>query len=208
VPENGNIQTDVPPNPSEPSFGLRQSGADRTQPAARDLSRYDNRDYDPGRGRLVRALWYVVSLMLFESGCLPVSAPKRWLLRCFGARVGRGLVVKPHVRIKYPWRLTVGDHVWIGQEVWIDNLAEVRLGSHVCLSQRAYLCTGSHDPRRESFDLITRPIEIEDGAWLAAGCLVLPGIRVGAGAVLAAGSVVTKDVPEGATVAGNPARAI
>jgi putative colanic acid biosynthesis acetyltransferase WcaF len=171
-----------------------------------DLEHFDNPEYRPGRGPAVRALWYFVSLLIFESGWLPFSGPKRWLLRWFGARIGRGLVIKPHVRIKYPWRLVVGDHCWIGQEVWIDNLDDVHLGDHVCVSQRTYLCTGSHDYQKRSFNLVTRPIRVENGAWLGAQSLVLAGVTVRANAIVAAGSVVSKDVAEATIVAGNPAR--
>ena len=170
-----------------------------------DLSLYDNRDYHRGRSLLVYGSWYLTSLLLFESGWFPFSRIKTWLLRFFHAKIGRGVVIKPHVRIKYPWRLTVGDHCWIGQEAWIDNLADVTLGSHVCISQKAYLCTGSHDHRRRTFDLITRPIRVEDGAWLGAGCIVLGGVTIGANSIVAAGSVVSKDVPPAAIMVGNPA---
>jgi len=122
--------------------------------------------------------------------------------------MGTGVVIKSQVRIKYPWRLVVGDHCWIGQEVWIDNLADVQLGSHVCVSQRSYLCTGSHDHRQRTFDLITKPITVRNGAWLGAGCLVLGGVTVEANAIVAAGSVVTKDVAAATIVAGNPAKLI
>jgi putative colanic acid biosynthesis acetyltransferase WcaF len=170
-----------------------------------DLAAFDNSDYRPGRGRFILAVWYFLSLLIFESGWFPLSRPKAWLLRWFGARIGRGLVIKPHARIKYPWRLIVGDHCWIGQEVWIDNLADVTLGSHVCVSQKAYLCTGTHDYRRRTFDLVTRSISVGDGAWLGAGCLVLGGVTVGTNAIVAAGSLVTRDVSPAAIVAGNPA---
>jgi putative colanic acid biosynthesis acetyltransferase WcaF len=170
-----------------------------------DLSLYDNRHYQRGRSSIVYGLWYFTSLILFESGWFPISSLKVRLLRWFGAKVGRGVVIKPHVRIKYPWRLTAGDHCWIGQEAWIDNLADVALGSHVCVSQRTYLCTGSHDYRSRTFDLITRPIRVEDGAWLGAGCIVLGGVTVGTNAIVAAGSVVTRDVAPAAIVVGNPA---
>jgi putative colanic acid biosynthesis acetyltransferase WcaF len=173
-----------------------------------DLSRYDNRGYSPGRGRIVRGLWYFVSLVVFESGWLPFVRPKRWLLRRFGAKIGKGLVIKPRVWIKFPWRLVVGEHCWIGQGVWIENLAAVRLGSHVCISQQVYLCTGSHDYRQPTFDLITRPIRIGCGAWLGARSLVLFGVRIGANAVVAAGSVVTNEVPAAAVVAGVPAHPV
>ena len=170
-----------------------------------NLAAFDNSTYDPGRGFFVRTLWYYASLLFMESGWLPSSGFKTRLLRLFGARIGAGLVIKPHVRIKYPWRLTVGDHCWIGQGVWIDNLADVRLGSHVCLSQLAYLCTGSHDHRRRTFDLVTRPIRVDDGAWVAARATLLPGVTIGANALAAGGSVVTKNVEPGDIVAGNPA---
>ena len=170
-----------------------------------DLASFSNRDYYPGRGLWMRTLWYFVSLLVFESGWMPWGRPKIWLLRLFGARIGPGLVIKPHVRIKYPWRLAVGVHSWIGQNVWIDNIENVSIGDHVCLSQLTYLCTGGHDHRRRTFDLVARPIQIKNGAWLGASCLVLGGITVHANAIVAAGSVVTKEVAQGTIVAGNPA---
>ena len=84
-----------------------------------------------------------LSALVFESGWVPLMGPKRWLLRIFGATIGDGLIIKPDVWIKYPWRLAVGDHCWIGKGTCIDNLADVRLGSHVCMSQQAYVCTGA-----------------------------------------------------------------
>ena len=112
------------------------------------------------------------------------------------------------MRIKYPRLLRIGDDCWIGEGVWIDNLAIVRLGNNVCLSQGAYLCTGSHDYRRPTFDLIVKPIVIEAGVWVAAHAVVLPGVTIGEGAVVAAGSIVAKDVPGGVIAAGSPCRVI
>ena len=185
---------------------MTSKNEDRSPEPYVDLASFDRTRYQPGRGFGVRLLWYFVSLVVFEGGWVPVSRPKSWLLRLFGARIGRGVVIKPHVRIKYPWRLSVGDHCWIGQEAWIDNLADVQLGDHVCLSQRVYLCTGSHDYRRQSFDLITATIQVGSGAWIGAASLVLGGIEVGPNAIVAAGSVVTRNVAEATIVAGNPAR--
>ena len=213
MPEECSSNSPSPREPGTPATGLNaEAGVSSSRqatetPAWVDLASFDNRPhYDPGRGWPIRCAWYFVSLLFFESGWLPLSGVKRWLLRQFGARVGQGVVVKPNVRIKYPWRLTIGDHCWIGQDVWIDNVADVDVGNHVCLSQLAYLCTGSHDHRRRSFDLITGAIRIGNGAWIGARALVLGGITVHANAVVAAGSIVTRDVAPAAIVAGNPAR--
>jgi len=171
-----------------------------------DLSVYTVGDYTPGRGLVVQLLWYYTSLLLFESAWLPASKLKLAILRCFGARIGQGVVLKPNVRIKFPWRLQVGDHCWIGQQVWIDNIAPVRIGSHVCISQGVYFCTGNHDHRKTTFDLIARPITVASGAWVAARSLLLAGVNVGANALVAAGAVVTKDVAAEKIVGGSPAR--
>lgn len=165
-------------------------------------------NYSPGRSFIVRVAWYFCSLLLFEGGWLPISRPKLSLLRLFGATVGRGVVVKPNVRIKFPWKLRVGENTWIGQEVWIDNLAEVTIGDNCCLSQGVYLCTGSHDHQRTTFDLVLGSITIESQCWIASKSVVLPGVRVGEGAVVAAGSVVVKNVDAGTIVGGCPATAI
>lgn len=113
--------------------------------------------------------------------------------------------MKPGVRVKFPWRLSVGDHAWIGEQVWIDNLAEVSVGAHACLSQGAYLCTGSHDWSSEAFDLITRPIVIEDHAWLGAGAALAPGAIMRKGAVLSMAAFGRGELSEWTIYAGNPA---
>jgi putative colanic acid biosynthesis acetyltransferase WcaF len=172
------------------------------------LREYSPAGYAPGRGKLICASWYIVSLVVLESGWFPVYRLKRWILRLFGASVGRGVVIKPHVRIKYPWQLSIGDHSWIGEEAWIDNLAPVSIANDVCISQGVYLCTGSHDHQRVTFDLIVKPIVIEAEAWVATRAVVLQGVTVGTGAVVAAGSVAAKDVPAGMIVGGCPAKLI
>ena len=173
-----------------------------------DLSTFRNPEYKPGRGVFVRTLWYYCSLLLFESGWLPVSGIKVRILRLFGARIGSGVVFKPHVRIKYPWRLVIGDHCWIGQNVWIDNIADVTIGNHVCVSQYAYFCTGNHNHRSPAFDLVAKPIVVQTGAWVGARVTLLGGVTIHANAIAAAGAVVLKSVPAATIVGGNPAKEI
>ena len=120
--------------------------------------------------------------------------------------MGRGVVLKPGVRVKYPWRLSIGGHSWIGEDVWIDNLVEVRIGANACLSQGAYLCTGNHDWSDPSFGLRVLPIVLEDGAWLGTRALICPGVTIGESGVAAAGSVVMKSIPAFEIHSGNPAQ--
>ncbi|OYT71274.1 MAG: colanic acid biosynthesis acetyltransferase WcaF [Chloracidobacterium sp. CP2_5A] len=154
-----------------------------------DLSRFDNAWYRPGP-TLKRALWALVNAWVLKSDLPYPSAFKAALLRAFGARVGRGVVIKPNVNIKYPWFLSIGDFTWIGEGAWIDNLAQVAIGAHACISQGAYLLTGNHDYAAPRFDLMIAPIEIADGAWVGAKSVVLPGTRLESHVVVAAGSVI------------------
>jgi putative colanic acid biosynthesis acetyltransferase WcaF len=170
-----------------------------------DLSSYSPGRFDRGAGRLKEVLWLVVSLVLFRLCPFSFSALKCSVLRAFGAKIGKNVTIKPQVKITFPWKLTVGDHVWLGEECWLLNLERITLGSHVCISQRAFLCTGSHDYTRIRFDLITKPILLENGAWLGAGCWVGPGVTVGAHAVLTAGSVAAKNLETNGIYRGNPA---
>lgn len=168
-----------------------------------DLSAFENPEYDPGAFWL-RGLWFVVNALFFKSP-LPGSFWKRSLLRLFGANLGKGVIIKPRVNIKYPWFLSVGDHVWIGEEVWIDNLGTVSIGSHTCISQGAMLLCGNHDHRLPSFDLIVQSITLEEGVWVGAQAVVGPGVRLASHAFLTLGSVAVTDLPEYGIYQGNPA---
>jgi len=169
------------------------------------LSSFDNKWYSPGRNKLVRSLWFFLGLPILRSHLLPFSTIRQAVLRCFGAKLGRGIVLKPGIRVKYPWLLAIGDHSWIGEDVWIDNLAEVRIGTQVCISQGAYLCTGNHDWSDPRFNLRVQGIELGDGSWIGAGVLICPGVRVEECGVATAGSVITKSIAAFEIHSGNPA---
>ena len=170
-----------------------------------ELGRYDNSWFQPGRSWLWQAAWLCGGLTILRCSWLPSSALRVRLLRWFGAQVGSGVVIKPGVRVKYPWHLKVGDHCWIGEDCWIDNLTQVELGSNVCLSQGAYLCTGNHDWSDPAFGLILGAITLENGSWVGARAVIAPNVTLGEHAVAAAGSVVTKSIPAWKVYAGNPA---
>jgi putative colanic acid biosynthesis acetyltransferase WcaF len=172
-----------------------------------NLEAFDNSHYHSGAGRLKMILWYLANALLMNSA-LPFSGMKARMLRLFGARIGKGVVLKPYINIKYPWKLEIGDHCWIGEQVWIDNLDQVRVGSHVCISQGAMLLCGNHNYRRSTFDLITGPITLEDGVWIGAKTVVCPGVLCGSHSVLTVGSVATKNLEAYTIYAGNPAAAV
>jgi putative colanic acid biosynthesis acetyltransferase WcaF len=171
------------------------------------LDIYSTDDFSRGRPAWLEALWLLVQPLLLSSP-FPGSWLRVLLLRLFGARIGCGVTIKPGVRVKFPWRLVVGDHCWIGEHVWLDNLAEIRIGNHCCLSQAAYLCTGSHDWSKASFDLIAKPIVLQDQVWLAARSTIGPGVTVGTGAVLSLGSVAIRDLADWQIHQGTPAVAL
>lgn len=170
-----------------------------------DLSQYTKAGYTPGSNAFVRGLWYVTNMIFFKSSWCTCYGLKRGLLRMYGAHVGSKVVIKPCVNIKYPWYLTIGDNSWIGENVWIDNLADVKIGRNCCISQGAMLLCGNHDYTKESFDLITGKIELKDGAWVGAKALVCPGVTLEEGSVLTACSVATKDLTKDGIYQGNPA---
>jgi putative colanic acid biosynthesis acetyltransferase WcaF len=172
------------------------------------LDQFDNRWYKPGGNVVKRTLWFCVNMVFFKSSILPFYGLKRSLLRLFGAKIGKGVVIKPCVIIKYPWKLKIGDFTWIGENVWIDNLAYVEIGAHACISQGAYLLTGNHDYKKSTFDLMVKPIEIEDGAWIGAKSIVCPGVKVRSHAVLTAGAVATKSLDAFMIYQGNPAQPV
>jgi putative colanic acid biosynthesis acetyltransferase WcaF len=163
---------------------------------------------DRGRSRMVEALWHLAKCLFFLPAWPWPSALRCQLLRCFGASVGAGVVIKPRVNVHLPWKLAVGDFTWIGEEVFILNFEPVRIGANCCVSQRTFLCTGNHDYRQPDMPYRNQPIVLEDGAWVGAQVFVAPGVTLGTDAVIAAGSVVTKSQPAGMLCGGNPCVAI
>ena len=159
-----------------------------------ELSKFDNSWYDPGGGTLKRLVWYFANILFLMSPWNPSSRLKVWILRLFGARIGKGVVIKPKVNVKYPWNLEVGNFVWIGEGVWIDNLTSVRIGDNVCLSQGAMLLCGNHNYKKPTFDLIVGHITLEEGAWMGAKSVAVGGITMKSHSVLSVNSVANKDL--------------
>ena len=154
-----------------------------------DLSIFDNKEFDRGASKWKEVLWLFTRSLLFAPFFPLPSIIKVAALRAFGAKIGNAVVIRSRVNITMPWHFRCGDHVWIGDEVMILSLAKVSIGSHVCVSQRAFLCTGSHDFSKPAFDLIAEPIDIGDGSWICAQAFVGPGSTVPSETMVKAGSV-------------------
>lgn len=172
------------------------------------LSEFDGSNFDKGAGFLKVIAWYFVNALIVRASWNPFMGIKVALLRAFGAKIGKRLVIKNNVVIKSPWNLVVGDDCWLGEDCWIDNLDRVRIGNNVCVSQGAMLLTGNHDYTIVSMPYRNAPILIEDGAWIGAKTIVCPGVTVHRNAILTVGSVATKDMEENGIYQGNPAQKI
>ena len=173
-----------------------------------NLENYTTGDFKIGRGKIIQTLWYFTNVLFFLNPLNPVSSLKVLLLKSFGAKIGKGVVIKPGVNIKYPWKLTVGNYSWIGEKVWIDNLDEVVIGNNTVLSQGAMLLCGNHNFKKSSFDLITKPIILEDGVWIGAKSIITGGVTCKLHSVLAVNSVASNDLKEYTIYRGNPAEGV
>ncbi len=168
-----------------------------------DLSKFNNSWYNPG-GKIKRLIWFAVNFFIFQNRLNGWTGIKVFFLRLFGAKVGQNVVIKPNVNIKYPWKLTIGDNTWIGEQVWIDNLGEVTIGKNVCLSQGAMLLCGNHNYKSESFDLMVGDITLEDGVWIGAHAVVCPAVTCHSHAILSVNSVATSNLDAYTIYQGNP----
>lgn len=159
---------------------------------------------DIGAGRLKQICWYFTNILFFKNSFIFSSGIKVSLLKLFGAVVGNGVVIKPRVNIKYPWKLIIGNHTWIGEQVWIDNLSMVTIGNNVTISQGALILTGSHDHSKVSFDFISHPVVLEDGAWIGAKAVVYGGVTCHSHSILGIGGVAESDLATYTIYKGNP----
>ena len=126
---------------------------------------------------------------------MPGTIWRKFILIAFGAKLGRCIRLSPGIKIKMPWRLSVGNYSWIGEDVWIDNLSMVKIGNNVCISQGVYLCTGNHDFKKINFNLICEPIIINSESWIGSKVIIGPGNIIGKGSVIKMGSIITQSVP-------------
>ena len=161
-----------------------------------------------GRSSLVVQFWWLVQSLLIHISPQFMYGWRRLILRSFGAKIGKNVIIRPSVTITYPWKVSIGDYSWIGDNVELYSLGEIEIGSDVVISQKSYLCAASHDYDKEDFPIWSKKITIEDECWLATDVYVAPGVTIGAGTVVGARSSVFKDLPANKICVGSPAIAI
>ncbi len=171
-----------------------------------DLRLYNQSKFDRGRPGWLILLWWFVQAIAFPLTPHPCNSIRSGLLRLFGAKIGRGAVIRPTARFTYPWKIEIGDYSWIGDDVVLYSLERIAIGKHCVISQKSYLCTGTHDPQDPAFGLITAPVIINNGVWIAADCFIGPGVEIGANALIGARSSVFKNMPASFVCTGTPCR--
>lgn len=171
-----------------------------------DLRLYDQSWFDRGRSGWFILLWWLVQAIAFPLSPHNLHGFRRWLLRLFGAKIGKGVSIRPTARFTYPWKVEIGDYSWIGDDVVLYSLDRITIGSQCVISQECYLCTGSHDLQDVAFGLITAPIEIGNGVWIAADCFIGCGVKIGANAAIGARSSVFSHIREQQVAWGTPCK--
>lgn len=170
------------------------------------LDLYNQSNYSRGRGGITVLIWWFIQGTLFRFSIHNMYGWRRFLLRLFGANIGKNVQIRSSAKFTYPWKVEIGDYSWIGNNVEFYSLDNIQVGNHCIVSQNSYLCTGSHDLQDPTFSLITKPIIIKDGAWVASDVFVYPGVIIHEMAVAGARSTVTKDIPANEIHAGSPAK--
>ncbi len=173
-----------------------------------DLSSFKLPENFRGRNVFMVQFWWIVQATFFRWSPQFAYGYRRWLLKRFGASVGDAVLLRPSVTVTYPWKVSIGDYAWIGDNVCLYSLANISIGPHAVISQNSYICGGDHDPRDASFAIRGRAISIGAGAWVAADVFIAPGVSIGDGAVIGARSSVFKDMPEGMFCCGTPCKVI
>lgn len=171
-----------------------------------DLSQYNTPKDFRGKSKITVQLWWVVHAFLFKPSPQVLYGWRRFLLRSFGAEIGKGVIIRPSAQITYPWKVRIGDYSWIGDNVVLYSLGDIIIGKNTVISQKSYICTGTHDYSKTEFPILAKNIVIEDECWLATDVFVSPGVTICKGVVVGARSTVIKDLESNSVYVGSPAK--
>ncbi|WP_017295109.1 WcaF family extracellular polysaccharide biosynthesis acetyltransferase [Geminocystis herdmanii] len=170
-----------------------------------DLSQYNSK-FDRGKPQWMIFLWWLIEGVIFPLTPHNLNGFRSSLLRLFGAKIGKGVVIRPTVKIYFPWKVEIGDYSWVGDQVYLYSLDYIKIGCHTVISQKSYLCTGSHNFDDVKFPLITNPITIGNGVWIATDCFIAPDVKIGANTLIGARSSVFKSISSESIAWGNPCK--
>jgi len=173
-----------------------------------NLNLYKTPDNFRGKSKITVQLWWLVQALFFSTTPQFMYGWRRFLLKCFGAKIGKNVIIRPSAKFTYPWKIKIGDYSWIGDDVVLYSLGEIEIGAHTVVSQKSYLCTGSHDYTKNDFPIYSKKIIIEDECWLATDVFVSPGVTIGRGTVVGARSTVIKDLNSNSVYVGSPVKFI
>lgn len=161
-----------------------------------------------GKNAVIVQLWWLIQATLFRLSPQFLYGWRRFLLRLFGANIGKGVIIRPTAEITYPWKVIIGNHSWIGDDVTLYSLGQIEIGMNTVVSQKCYLCTGSHDYSKSNFPIYAKKITIEDSCWIATDVYIAPGVTIGNGSVVGARSSVFKSLEANKVYVGSPAKFI
>jgi len=173
-----------------------------------NLNLYKTPDNFRGKSKITVQLWWLVQALFFSTTPQFMYGWRRFLLKCFGAKIGKNVIIRPSAKFTYPWKIKIGDYSWIGDDVVLYSLGEIEIGAHTVVSQKSYLCTGSHDYTKNNFPIYSKKIIIKDECWLATDVFVSPGVTIGRGTVVGARSTVIKDLNSNSVYVGSPVKFI
>ncbi len=161
-----------------------------------------------GRSAFVVQVWWLFQALFINTSPQFLYGWRRFSLKLFGAKIGKDVLIRPSVKVTYPWKLSIGDYSWVGDNVELYSLGEIEIGSHAVISQKSYLCAGTHIYTKPTFDILSKRIVIGDGVWLCTDVFVAPGVTIGNQTVVGARSTVLTDLPKSTVCAGYPAQPI
>ena len=161
-----------------------------------------------GRSAVIVQLWWFVQSTLFSMSPQFMFGWRRWLLRMFGAKIGKKVLIRSSARVTYPWNVSIGDFAWVGDDAVLYSLGEIEIGANAVVSQRSYLCAASHVYMQVDFPIYAKKVHIGAQAWLATDVFVAPGVTIGEGTVVGARSSVFEDLPPMMVCVGSPAKPV
>ncbi len=161
-----------------------------------------------GKSKIIVQIWWMIQNTLFSWSPQVLYGWRRLLLRAFGAKIGKNVLIRSTVKITYPWNVEIGDFSWIGEDCVLYSLGKITIGAHVAIAHKVYLNTGGHEYQKKTFDIFAKPLIIEDECWVTNDVYIAPGVRIGKGSVIGARSAVLQDIPSGKVCVGTPAKPI